>query len=65
MAGNADGLRLVAVLVSRVHGIAAGTLLDQHEWALRIGVQHLVVVSIDDPDMDISEKVRRRSDKLR
>src|ERR1700675_2730573 len=63
-AGNIDGLRLIAVLVGRVHRIAAGTQLDQHERAERIGVQHLVVLPGDDPDVDISEKVRPRSDKL-
>src|SRR5258707_1867643 len=58
LAGDIDGLRLIAVLVARVHRIAAGTQLDQHERALRIGAQHLVVVNIDDLDVDISEKVR-------
>jgi hypothetical protein len=55
-AGNADGLRLIAVLVGRVHRIAAGTQLDQHERAESIGLQHLVVMCVDDPDVDISEK---------
>jgi hypothetical protein len=36
-AGNADGLRLTAVLVGRVHRIAAGTQLGQHERAERSG----------------------------
>lgn len=61
-AGNADGLRLIAVLVGHVHSIAAGTQLDRHERAERIGSQHLVVVCVD--DLDVCQFIGLASDFL-
>src|SRR3954454_5392918 len=55
-----ERFRLVAVLVGRMHRVAARPQLHEHVRTARRRAQHLAVMRVDDPHMDVGEKVRAR-----